>query len=161
MIKNKLSWRYSTALATALLAFYASFGGQGTAQETAKDRSVAALFRAADADADEEATHLWRAVAEDLAKEPAFRVAEPAAVAALSALATSPAEIARTLGVRFVLLGFVEPGDDILKIKLELVDGATGATVWAGNFFPEEDELDVVPDEIAGIVATHLRTAPL
>ena len=146
---------------TALLALFVAAASPAIAQQVAKDRSIAAVFRSADAEGDAEAGHLWRAVAEDLAKEPAFRVADTNAVTALPALATAPADIARTLGIRFVLLGFIEPGDDILKITLQLVDGTTGATVWSGNFFPEEDELDVVPDEIAAIVSTHLKAAPL
>lgn len=91
-----------------------------------------------------------------------MRVAEPNAVTGLpAALATAPADIAGTLGIRFVLLGFVEQRDDIIKITLQLVDGIIGATVWSGNFFPEENEHDVVPDEITAIVATHLKAAPI
>ncbi|MSP19952.1 MAG: hypothetical protein EXQ93_00125 [Alphaproteobacteria bacterium] len=131
------------------------------AQEVARDRSVAVVFRAEDAATDAEAEHLWRAVAEDLAKHPELRVADGAAVAGLATNLTAPPAIAAALGVRFLLLGRIEAGDDIFKIVLELVDALSGSRLWSGNFFPEEDELDVVPDEIAGLVLDRLKGATL
>lgn len=43
-------------------------------------------------------------------------------------------EIARELGVRYALQGSVRRADDRLRITAQLVEGATGAPLWAEHF---------------------------
>ncbi len=125
----------------------------------AAGRSLAVVLRAA-GDHAEEAAHIGAAVAEALAKD-AWRIADEAAVAALPPTAAQPAEIGAALGVRFVLAGVMDGGPDIFKIALQLVDTGTGATLWSGNFYPEEDEIETIPDEIVTVVAGRLKDVAL
>lgn len=122
-------------------------------------RSIAVVLRAA-GDHAEEAAHIGAAVAEALAKDP-WRIADEAALAALPATAVQPAAIAAALSVRFVLTGVMDGGPDIFKIALQLVDTGTGAVLWSGNFYPEEDEIETIPDEIVTVVAGRLKEIAL
>ena len=128
--------------------------------QTAGDRTLAVVLRAA-GDHGEKAAHIAGAVAEALAKGGAWRVPDEAALHALPATTMQPAEIAAALKVRFVLVGAMDGGPDIFKIALQLVDTRSGASLWSGNFFPEEDEIETIPDEIVTVVAGRLKDAAL
>lgn len=124
------------------------------------NRSIAVTIRASGEHTGKLAGHVAAAVAESLAKQPIFRVAAEDAVHGLPPEMRA-ADIAATLGVRFVLVGLMDGGPEIFRIALELVDVRGGTTVWSGSFFPEEDEMETVTDEIFAAVAGRLRDAPL
>jgi TolB-like protein/DNA-binding winged helix-turn-helix (wHTH) protein len=64
--------------------------------------------------------------------------------------------IAEALGVRYVLEGSVARGDDRLRVRVQLVDAATGRTVWSESFDRGPQETLVIQEEIAGATARSL-----
>jgi TolB-like protein len=72
-------------------------------------------------------------------------------------------DVARALGVRYVLEGSVRRSGRILRISAQLVDAATGAHHWAEQYDRELSDIFAVQDEItrsvAGAVEPHLMAA--
>jgi len=68
-------------------------------------------------------------------------------------------QIARELGVRYVLEGSVRRGGNRVRITAQLVDAATGNHLWAERY--DRDPIDVfaVQDEITEAVATAIEPA--
>ena len=62
-------------------------------------------------------------------------------------------EIARRLGVRYILSGSLRRGGTRIRISVQLIDAETGGTLWAERF--ERDLLDIfaLQDDIAEAVA--------
>lgn len=66
-------------------------------------------------------------------------------------------EIARTLGVQFVLEGSVRRSGGRVRITVQLVDGRSGASLWAERYDRGLEDLFALQDEITLIVATELQ----
>src|SRR4029079_9843403 len=64
-------------------------------------------------------------------------------------------QIARELGVRFVLEGSVRKSGSRLRITAQLIDAATGAHVWADRFDRSLSDIFAVQDEITLFLATE------
>jgi adenylate cyclase len=74
-------------------------------------------------------------------------------------------QIARELGVRYLLSGSVRRDDETLRVSAELIDADTGAQLWAGSYdrklagvFGVQD--DVVRN-IVGVLPAHIDRAEL
>lgn len=63
-------------------------------------------------------------------------------------------QVARELGVRYVLEGSVRRARDRLRITAQLVDAATGAHLWADKFDGKLDDVFEFQDQITGKVAS-------
>ena len=68
-------------------------------------------------------------------------------------------QVARELGVRYVLEGSVRRAGDRLRITAQLVDGDTGAQLWAEHFDGALDDVFDFQDRITEDVAMHRRAA--
>ena len=66
-------------------------------------------------------------------------------------------QIARELGVRFVLEGSVRKSGSRLRITAQLIDAATGAHVWADRFDRSLNDIFAVQDEITLLLATEMQ----
>ncbi len=66
-------------------------------------------------------------------------------------------EVARELGVRYVLEGSVRRAGDRLRVTSHLVDASTGATVWAERYDRPAADVFAVQDEITGNVVASLE----
>lgn len=66
-------------------------------------------------------------------------------------------QIARELGVRFVLEGSVRKSGNRVRITAQLIDAATGAHVWADRFDRSLDDIFGVQDEITLMLATEMQ----
>jgi len=66
-------------------------------------------------------------------------------------------EVARELGVRYVLEGSVRRGGSRIRINVQLVDATTGGHVWAARYDRTIDDIFAVQDEITLNVATELQ----
>jgi len=66
-------------------------------------------------------------------------------------------EVARELGVRYVLEGSVRRAGEAIRINAQLVDAETGAHVWADRFDYPRADMYRVQDEITGRVARALN----
>ena len=63
-------------------------------------------------------------------------------------------QVANELGVRYVLEGSVRRAGDRLRITAQLVDGVTGAHLWARNFDGALEDMFDFQDRITESVAT-------
>jgi len=60
----------------------------------------------------------------------------------------SPAEIARELGVRYILTGSVRRSGDQIRVSAQLIDGNRGSNVWARSYDRALSDIFAVQDEI-------------
>ncbi|HEY2359205.1 MAG TPA: TIR domain-containing protein [Phenylobacterium sp.] len=70
-----------------------------------------------------------------------------------------PLEAARSLGVRYLLDGSVRKAGGRVRIAVKLVDGASGAQVWAERFEDEVADLFELQDRVALHVAGAIEPA--
>jgi TolB-like protein len=72
-------------------------------------------------------------------------------------------QIARELGVRYVLAGSVRRADDRIRVSAELIEGASGNNVWARSYDRALSDVFVVQDEmtqtIVGAIEPELGRA--
>jgi adenylate cyclase len=68
-------------------------------------------------------------------------------------------QIARELGVRYVLEGSVRRGGNRIRITAQLVDAVTGNHLWAERYDREFADIFAVQDEITEAVATAIEPA--
>jgi adenylate cyclase len=66
-------------------------------------------------------------------------------------------QIARELGVRFVLEGSVRKADSRIRIAANLIDAETGVHVWGDRFDRTLDDIFAVQDEITLTLATEMQ----
>ena len=65
-------------------------------------------------------------------------------------------EIARQLGVAYIVEGSVRRSGDTVRITAQLIKAADGFQIWSGTFTRELKDIFAVQDEIAGLVATKI-----
>ena len=64
-------------------------------------------------------------------------------------------DVARELGVRYVLEGSVRKSSDRMRINVQLIEGSTGNHVWAEKYDRPMEDIFAVQDDLAQtIVAT-------
>src|SRR6185437_8402761 len=66
-------------------------------------------------------------------------------------------EISKELGVRYVLEGSVQRDQDQVRVNAQLIDGGTGAHLWADRFEEVVANLFKLQDEVVGRLANTLR----
>ena len=74
-------------------------------------------------------------------------------------------QVARELGVRYVLEGSVRKGGDKVRITGQLIDTSTGAHIWADRFDGALDNIfdlqDLVASNVAGAIEPKLRQSEI
>jgi TolB-like protein len=74
-------------------------------------------------------------------------------------------QVASELGVRYVLEGSVRRAGNRLRITTQLIDGASGAHLWAQTFDGALDDVfefqDRITEAVATIVAPHIQAAEI
>lgn len=71
----------------------------------------------------------------------------------------SPADVAKRLGVRYVLEGSVRKAGDRVRISVKLVDAADGSQVWAEKFEDTLHDVFALQDRVAMSVAGAIEPA--
>ena len=71
--------------------------------------------------------------------------------------ATDVREIARQLGVRYVLEGSVRKARDRVRINAQLVDATTGGHLWAERYDGPPSEIFDLQDRVTGKIVNALR----
>ena len=66
-------------------------------------------------------------------------------------------QVARELGVRYVLEGSVRKAGNRIRITAQLIDATTGAHIWADRFDRSVDDIFAVQDEITMTLATEMQ----
>jgi TolB-like protein len=94
-----------------------------------------------------------------LSRIPGLRVPAPTASFFFKGKQLTVADMAKSLGVTYVLDGSVRKSDTTLRIAARLVRAADGYVVWSATYDrPSADKLQV-QDDIAREVAQELRAA--
>jgi len=65
-------------------------------------------------------------------------------------------QIAKSLGVRYLLEGSIRRNDSRLRINVQLIDGETGFQLWTQRYDGKLDDLFNVQDDILHKIAEHL-----
>jgi adenylate cyclase len=66
-------------------------------------------------------------------------------------------QVARELGVRFVLEGSVRKAGNRMRISAQLIDAATGVHIWADRYDRDLSDIFAVQDEITLTLATEMQ----
>jgi TolB-like protein len=92
-----------------------------------------------------------------LARVPGFLLISHASSLSLRGLQASPTEVARQLGVRYVVEGSVRAAGAVLRASAQLVDAATGRVLWIGGFDSLRDTADDLQEDIARGIIVQLE----
>jgi serine/threonine protein kinase/TolB-like protein/Tfp pilus assembly protein PilF len=92
-----------------------------------------------------------------LARSPELHVTGRSSSFQLRDAAEDPREVGRKLGVRYVVMGSIEPGDARLRAAARLVRTKDAAILWQATFDRPPDAVLTLQDEIARDVAGALR----
>lgn len=66
-------------------------------------------------------------------------------------------EVAKQLGVRYVLEGSVQKSGDRIRITAQLIDATDGTHVWAERYDRAVDDIFTIQDEITLVLATEMQ----
>ena len=83
----------------------------------------------------------------EVARIPGIKVVANATAASYNGKAVDPRQLARELGVRYVLRGSLRPQSDAILLNLELIDGETGLQRWSELYVVERARISEVRDE--------------
>jgi TolB-like protein/Flp pilus assembly protein TadD len=92
-----------------------------------------------------------------LAKVPGLKVTARTSSFHFKGKDTSIPEIAKQLGVAFVVEGSVRKQGDKVRITAQLIKAEGGFHVWSDTFTRDLKDIFAVQDEIAGLIAQNLR----
>jgi serine/threonine-protein kinase len=92
-----------------------------------------------------------------LAKVPGIKVSARTSAFHFKGKDTPIPEIARQLGVAYVVEGSVRKSGSQVRITAQLINAADGFHLWSDTFTRELKDIFAVQDEIAGLVAKNLQ----
>jgi adenylate cyclase len=138
----------------------------GTAAELTNGPSIVVL-PFANLAGDPEEDYLCNGITEDIITE-LSRFSELRVIARHSSFhykdkEIMPGQIARELGVTYILQGSIRRGRDRVRITAQLTDATTGTHVWAEHYDRTLDDVFAIQDEvvrtIAPLLVAHVRKA--
>jgi TolB-like protein len=94
-----------------------------------------------------------------LSKVPGLRIPAPTSAFYFKGKQVTVAEIAKTLGVAYVLDGSVRKSGARLRVAARLVRANNGYVIWSETYDRPFDDLLMVQDDIAGEVTKALRAS--
>ncbi|WP_161993261.1 winged helix-turn-helix domain-containing tetratricopeptide repeat protein [Lacisediminimonas profundi] len=104
---------------------------------------------------------LAKGLAEDvialLARVPGFFLISHASSFAFRGQHASLPDVARQLGVRFVVEGSVRPTGDVLRVSTQLTEAASGRVLWSGRFDRDHDHAGDLQESIARGIISELE----
>jgi TolB-like protein/class 3 adenylate cyclase len=163
---TKPRWAWAAAMLAVLLlaagAWYALRppAGPGVATLTDAKPSLVVLPFANLSD-DKEQGYLADGITEDLttdlARIPGLFVISRNAAFTYKGKATPPAQIAKELGVRYILEGSTRLAGEEMRINAQLIDTQTGGHVWAERFDGQWADIFALQDKVIANVARALE----
>lgn len=102
------------------------------------------------------AANVTVAITEELASMGVFDVTPRAEALEYKGLAGGAEEIAKALGVDYVLAGSVERSDDRLRLQAYLVMPGDRPRIWADEYFYAEADAEQIPAELAALIRKAL-----
>ena len=100
---------------------------------------------------------LTEEIADALSRVRGLRVIARTSAFAFRGTRAAAPEIGRKLGVSHLLEGSVRRGGASLRVRVRLVEAATGSLLWSGRYDREIGDVFAVQDEIARAVVDALR----
>jgi TolB-like protein len=97
--------------------------------------------------------NLTNDIAVELSRVPGSSVIGREAAARYRSREADPREVAKELGVRYLLAGGVERDGDKVRLRVRMLDGETGTQRWAERFDVERAALPGLVDELAARLA--------
>ena len=92
-----------------------------------------------------------------LGKVPGLRVAGRASAFSFKGQNLPEQEIARKLGVAYIVNGSVQRSGPQVRITARLINAADGFQIWSEKFTRDLKDIFAVQDEIAGLIAQNLQ----
>ena len=92
-----------------------------------------------------------------LAKVPGLKVSARTSAFYFKGKEVPIPEIAKQLGVAYVVEGIVRKAGDKVRITAQLIKAADGFHVWSDTFTRDLKDIFAVQDEIAGLIAQNLK----
>ena len=92
-----------------------------------------------------------------LARIPGFLVVSRNSAFAFKGKALPVRDVAKALGVRYVVEGSLRPVGDRLRITAQLIDAESGSHIWSGRFEHRAEEIEALQDEITLGIAARLE----
>jgi len=93
----------------------------------------------------------------DLSKVSALSIVARNTAFAFKGQTVDVKEVARTLGVTYVLEGSVRKAGNRVRITAQLIDGAAGDHVWADRYDRDLDDIFAIQDEISKAIVDALK----
>ena len=141
-------------------ALLAELAGRDQPAAKTDDKSVAVLAFANLSD-DKDNEYFSDGISEELlnvlAKIPELKVAARTSAFYFKGKEVPVPEIARQLGVAYVVEGSVRKQGTKVRITAQLIKAADGFHVWSDTFTRELKDIFAVQDEIAGLIAKNLE----
>lgn len=132
--------------------------GNSVVQAPAKSVAVLAFANLSDDKANE---YFSDGISEELlnvlAKVPGLKVSARTSAFHFKGKDTPIPEIAKQLGVAYVVEGSVRKQGNQVRITAQLIKAADGFHVWSDNFTRDLKDIFAVQDEIAGLIAQNLQ----
>ncbi len=162
LVVERMSGPLSDAAVPANAKSAASESGPDTLSQppVKRDKSIAVLaFSNLSEDAANEyfADGISEELLNVLAKVPSLKVAARTSAFHFKGKDTPIPEIARQLGVAYVVEGSVRRAGDSVRITAQLISAADGFHVWSESYDRELTDVFALQDEIAGIIAAKLK----
>ena len=93
----------------------------------------------------------------DLARVPGLFVISRNAAFTYKGKAVQPAQIAKELGVRYILEGSTRRAGEDMRLNAQLIDAETGGHVWAERFDGQWADVFALQDKVVGSIAGALK----
>ena len=128
---------------------------------TPVDEKSVAILAFANLSNDQENEYFSDGISEELlnvlAKVPGLKVSARTSAFYFKGKNVPIPEIARQLGVAYVVEGSVRKAGERVRITAQLIKAADGFHVWSDTFTRELKDIFAVQDEIAGLIAKNLQ----
>jgi transcriptional activator of cad operon len=165
----RILWAATAAICVGMIASYLVYGklgkNAGSASSAAApqlERSIAVLpfLDLTEHMAEEEfADGMTEELIDKFTKIPGLRVTPPTSSFYYRNKQIPLAEIAKSLGVSYVLDGSVRKSGNQVRIAARLIRADSGYVVWSETYDRDFDDVLMIQDDIAGKVTQALRTS--
>jgi TolB-like protein/DNA-binding winged helix-turn-helix (wHTH) protein/tetratricopeptide (TPR) repeat protein len=159
---KRLGWSLtaiaSSVVVTLILILLTLFGGQS--KEAVTERPSLAVVQFENLEGQDGAQYFVDGLTDDLishlSRHRELFVVSRATMFSYAEEAITPVEIARDLGVGYVVRGSVRRNGDQVRVSSELIDVNASETIWAETFDRKLTDIFAVQDEISQAIAGRL-----
>lgn len=161
LTRIRLDPRFDALRADSRFAQYREASSPVAASQTGTDRNSVAVLAFANLSDDKANEYFSDGISEELlnvlAQVPGLKVSARTSAFFFKGKEVPIPEIARQLGVAYVVEGSVRKAGDKVRITAQLIKAADGFHVWSDTFTRDLKDIFAVQDEIAGLIAQNLR----